>query len=93
MMNNERSLLLAQTIEAKMKERGLSRIEFSELMKTQPSTVTKWLKGSHNFTIETLFEIEKVLQFSIFNFNTTQPWHEWPWHIKKNRTNQQPLNK
>ncbi len=85
-MGNERSLLVAKTIEEKMKERGISRIELSELLHRPPSSVTKWLSGNHNFTIETLFEIEKALQFSIFNFSIIQPWHEWSWHVKKNRT-------
>lgn len=88
MSNEGRSLLLANVIESKMKERGMSRIEFAEAMKVQPSTVTKWLKGGHNFTIETLFNIENVLQFAILNLNSTDHTSAWAWHIKKNRIKQ-----
>ena len=88
MTPESRSMLLAKAIEAKMKERGLSRVEFAEAMKSQPSTVTKWLKGGHNFTIETLFEIEKVLQFDIFNLTSNDHPSAWAWFIKRNRTKQ-----
>lgn len=84
-MDDERSKQLAGAIESKMKERGLSRIEFAEALNTQPSTVTRWLSGKHNFTIDTLFKIETTLQFSIFNFDNRQLADEWSWNIKKNR--------
>lgn len=89
MSNEKRSLSLASTIEAKMKERGLSRVEFAETMKVTPSTITKWLKGNHNFTIKTLFEIEKVLQFTVFNLTVDNDESSgWSWYIKKNRRQQ-----
>ena len=40
---------------------GYSKKEFAMKMHRQPSEVTKWLSGSHNFTIELLAEISFVL--------------------------------
>lgn len=63
----EKKKLLAQKIESRMKEVGLQRQEFADLMGTQPSTITRWFSGKHNFQIDTLFEIEKQLNISLFN--------------------------
>lgn len=63
----EKKKLLAGKIESRIKERGLQRQQFAELMKVQPSSVTKWLSGEHNFEIHTLFEIEKQLNINLFN--------------------------
>ena len=35
----------------------------------QPSVVTKWLSGTHNFTADTLADIQRVLEISLFNFD------------------------
>lgn len=91
MTYEDRAAILAKTIESKLKERGISRIEFAELLKVPPSSVTKWLNGKHNFTINTLFEIETALQFTLFDFNNTaDPVDEWSWYIKKNRKSNKP---
>lgn len=63
----EKKKLLAKKVENRIKEAGLQRQEFADLMGVQPSTVTKWLSGEHNFEINTLFEIEKQLNISLFN--------------------------
>jgi len=35
-----------------------------------PSEITRWLSGTHNFTVETLIDLERVLEI---NFLNTQP--------------------
>ena len=37
-----------------MTERGLSKVEFAQALGKQPSEVTKWLSGQHNFTLRTI---------------------------------------
>lgn len=54
-------LLLAWKIEQAMKRKHLSRQSFANQMKVQPSIITRWLSGKHNFTVETLFQIEDCL--------------------------------
>lgn len=56
-----RQKIAAEQIEAAMKECGLGKKQFAELMHRNPSEVTKWLSGKHNFTIALLEEISKVL--------------------------------
>jgi len=52
-MNNALAINLNQYIEFNR----LSKLSFAALMKKDPATVSRWLSGNHNFTIETLCEI------------------------------------
>lgn len=69
----EKRMLLAVRIENSMKEKGFNKIQFASAMKVQPSVITKWLSGTHNFTTDTLFDIEQVLGVSLVNQN--EPSH------------------
>lgn len=60
--------LVANKIKDRLKELGINRQQFAGMMKVQPSSVTKWLSGNHNFTSFTLFEIERQLNFDLFNY-------------------------
>jgi ribosome-binding protein aMBF1 (putative translation factor) len=67
----EKNMLLAMRIEKAMKEKGYNKVQFAAAMKVQPSVITKWLSGTHNFTLDTLFDIEKELSMSLIN--TSEP--------------------
>jgi transcriptional regulator with XRE-family HTH domain len=58
---------IADRIKSRLKDINLSRLEFAELSKVQPSIVTRWLSGTHNFTSDTLARIESVLNFKILH--------------------------
>ena len=58
-----------------MKSCGLTKKEFAKAMDVQPSIVTRWLSGKHNFTVETIFDIEQKLNFLIFDVSkSTRTW-------------------
>lgn len=59
-------MLLAANIDDAINEKGWNKSEFARRMNQQPSVVSKWLSGTHNFTTDTLFEIGKVLD-KVFN--------------------------
>ncbi|MBQ7984020.1 MAG: helix-turn-helix transcriptional regulator [Bacteroidales bacterium] len=40
-----------------MQNKGLSKKEFAMQMGKNPSEITKWLSGQHNFTLRTIAEI------------------------------------
>ncbi|MGQ0826954.1 MAG: helix-turn-helix domain-containing protein [Bacteroidota bacterium] len=63
----EKNMLLAMRIEKAMKAKGFNKTEFATAMKVQPSVITKWLSGTHNFTTETLYDIEEKLSMCIIN--------------------------
>lgn len=58
-------MIVARQIDAAIKLRGLNRKQFAELMHRNPSEVTKWLSGKHNFTIALLQEISETLDARI----------------------------
>lgn len=58
-------MLLAARIDDKIRDHGLSNQEFAYMMGKKPSEISKWLSGTHNFTTETLWEIERVLNIQL----------------------------
>jgi ribosome-binding protein aMBF1 (putative translation factor) len=67
----EKNMLLALRIENARKTLGWNRVRFAKEMNVEPSVITKWLSGTHNFTTDTLFDIEEVLNISLVN--TSEP--------------------
>ena len=57
----ERRLLIAAKIDDALQTKGWGKKQFADSLGKQSSEITKWLSGSHNFTINTLAEIEYVL--------------------------------
>jgi transcriptional regulator with XRE-family HTH domain len=58
-------LALADIIEKAVDSRKISKLEFARRMGKQPSVISKWLSGTHNFTIDTIVEIEEDLHLNI----------------------------
>jgi len=52
---------IAQAIISAMAAKGMSRKQLADSMGRNPSEITRWLNGSHNFTIDTLFEISQAI--------------------------------
>ena len=72
--NMERRMMLAVKITEGIKRKGLSQKEFAEKMCKRPSEISKWLKGDHNFTTSTLFDIEDVLDIHIMDLNEQEEY-------------------
>lgn len=56
-MQNKNRVALACRIDDLIKAKGYSNSTFAEKIGKQPSVITKWLSGTHNFTTDTLDEI------------------------------------
>lgn len=63
--NNKDKLLLAVCLANLIKEKGLSKADFAEIMGRTPSVIGKWLSGTHNFTTATLSEIAFKLDMTL----------------------------
>ena len=63
---NRRMMLAAKLDKARVKK-GWSKKELADQMGKRPSEITKWLSGTHNFTIETLFDLEFKLETKFLN--------------------------
>lgn len=65
----EKKKALAAKIDARLKEIGMQRQQFAIRMGVSPSVVTKWLSGTNNFQLDTLFEIERQLNFALLDYS------------------------
>lgn len=61
----EKRMLLAARMDDAIKAKGWKRKDFAEALGKTPSEITKWLSGTHNFTSDTLFDIERVLNIKL----------------------------
>lgn len=52
-----------------LKMNKINKTELAEKMGKRQSVITKWLSGGHNFTLETLSELEAKLNIKFFIFN------------------------
>jgi ribosome-binding protein aMBF1 (putative translation factor) len=68
----EKNMLLALRIENARKSLGWNRVRLAKEMNVEPSVITKWLSGTHNFTTDTLFDIEDKLGICLVSI-TEQP--------------------
>jgi transcriptional regulator with XRE-family HTH domain len=63
----EKKMLLAARIDDAIKARGWQKQDLAKALHKRPSEISKWLSGIHNFTTETLWEIEKILGTDFIN--------------------------
>lgn len=62
---NDRRMGLAVKIADTLRSRGITNQEFAFMMGKKASEVTRWLSGTHNFTTETLWQMERVLKIQL----------------------------
>jgi transcriptional regulator with XRE-family HTH domain len=63
----DRKMILAAKIANAIKAKGLKKSEFAEILGKQPSEISKWISGTHNFTVDTLIDIEQVLSIQLLD--------------------------
>ena len=61
------NLAIATKVARILKEKGMGKSEFAEKMGKSPSEVSKWLSGTHNFTVKTIAKIEHTLGESLIH--------------------------
>lgn len=66
----DQKMRIACIIDDAMKAKGVGKKQFADKVGRKPSEITKWLSGTHNFTIETLSDIERVLRVKILNLSS-----------------------
>ena len=67
----EKRMLLAIRIDDAIKTKGWKKIDFAKAIGKKPSEISKWLSGIHNFTADTLFDIERVLNIHLLKLEST----------------------
>lgn len=69
----EKKMLIAAKIEDAIQAKDWKHADLLKALgKKNPSIITRWLSGTHNFTIDTLIHLEEVLEIELINLNETE---------------------
>lgn len=64
---------LAAAINDAMRRKGWKQKDLMEALGlSSPSLISKYLSGTHNFTVDTLSDIGRILEINLFNLNTEE---------------------
>lgn len=66
-------MVLAAKIDDALKAQGIGKKQFADMMGQKPSVITKWLSGGHNFTVDTLTDIQRVLDVRLLALDEAMP--------------------
>lgn len=58
---------ISDKIDAILKEKGMTQKELAKLTHTSEAAVSRWLGGTHNFTITTIAKISAALNCAIIS--------------------------
>ena len=61
------SFAIVDRIDLLLKEKGMTQRELAEALGKKEAEVSRWMRGTHNFTIRTLAKISHVLGTQIIN--------------------------
>lgn len=61
------SFALSDKIHAEMEAKGVSKTELANRMCKRKSEVSKWLSGTHNFTLSTIAKISEALNCDLIH--------------------------
>lgn len=75
-------MILAARIGDAMKAKSWKNKDLlAAVERNNPSVITKWLSGTHNFTVDTLVELENALGISLLNLNKEKQKTERTYHV------------
>ena len=64
------SFHIVDRIHSILEERGLKQKDLAYMLGKKESEISKWMRGTHNFTLETISSIENALGVSILQVVT-----------------------
>lgn len=63
----EMSLHISDKIDLYLKQNNMNQKDLAEKLNKRPSEISKWLSGTYNFTIYTLYDIAKILNVEVID--------------------------
>lgn len=64
------TLLIVDRIHSILEEKGLKQKDLASMLGKKESEISKWMRGIHNFTIDTITSIENALGTPILQIAT-----------------------
>lgn len=68
-MELDMSFAIADKIDATLKARNMTQKDLAKMMHKTEAEVSRWLGGTHNFTLRTIAKISSVLGVTLFSIN------------------------
>ena len=66
----ELACMILDRIHSILKEKGLKQKDLASMLGKKESEISKWMRGTHNFTIDTITSIENALGTPILQIAT-----------------------
>jgi transcriptional regulator with XRE-family HTH domain len=66
----DHSIAIAKAIDAILKKQNKTQSDLAILLNKKESEISKWLQGSHNFTLKTISKIEEALNAHILSISS-----------------------
>jgi transcriptional regulator with XRE-family HTH domain len=66
------SMMLSARIAGALKAKGWNKGQLAKALGKSPSIITRWLSGTHNFTSDTLSDIQQVLDVQLLVRNDNE---------------------
>ena len=66
---------VSDRIQALLTAKGMQQRDLAKALGKQESEVSKWLSGTHNFTLKTLCKIASILESDIIQVSHGLTWH------------------
>ena len=71
LIKTEKRMAIAIKIDEAIKAKGWKKKDLAKALNIEnKSIISRWLSGTHNFTSDTLFDIENVLEIKLLNVDT-----------------------
>ncbi|MCK9438076.1 MAG: helix-turn-helix transcriptional regulator [Bacteroidales bacterium] len=67
------SFFIVDRISEILQSKGMTQKDLADLLGKKESEISKWMTGTHNFTIRSIAKIESALDVSIFDIEKKQP--------------------
>lgn len=64
------TFLIVDRIHSILEEKGLKQKDLASMLGKKESEISKWMRGTHNFTIDTITSIENALGIPILHIAT-----------------------
>lgn len=61
----KKMMSLAVKIDDAIKSKGWTNVQFAEKMGKNTDEINDWLSGDHNFTVQTLLDLENILEIKL----------------------------
>lgn len=69
----DHSFAIVDRIDEIMIKKNISQRQLAEMLGKKESEISKWMRGTHNFTLKTIAKLEAVLNEPIFEKATKEP--------------------